>query len=134
MKTVLTQERERERVERERIRQEREEHMDVDGQPQEQTADEDLPTCMDALIHAYCAEFLTSSVDSSIEAPPSLLPPGRYCDITGLEVRCLAASLEIQLDLSRLFAYMSHNLTSNLRALILILPPAFDFMTRVSTS
>ncbi|KAK7689430.1 hypothetical protein QCA50_007222 [Cerrena zonata] len=67
LKTVLTQERERERAERERIRQEREENMDVDGQPQEQLADEDLPTY------------------SSIEAPPSVLPPGRYCDITGLE-------------------------------------------------
>ena len=26
-------------------------------------------------------------LDSSIEAPPSILPQKRYCDITGLEVR-----------------------------------------------
>ncbi|KAI9567901.1 hypothetical protein HD554DRAFT_2205279 [Boletus coccyginus] len=61
LKNVLGQERERERAERERRRLAREEQdmaMDVD--------EEDVPTY------------------TSIEAPPSLLPPRHYCDITGL--------------------------------------------------
>lgn len=29
--------------------------------------------------------FTHQSIDTSVEAPPSLLPPGHYCDITGLE-------------------------------------------------
>ena len=39
-----------------------------------------------------CVDFLLSSIlthgttDTSIEAPPSVLPPRHYCDITGLEV------------------------------------------------
>lgn len=84
LKTVLTQERERERAERERRRLEKEEQerkaddaMDVDttnNANEEKTStshsvvlDEDIPTY------------------TSIEAPPSLLPPRHYCDITGLE-------------------------------------------------
>ncbi|GJE92336.1 hypothetical protein PsYK624_084900 [Phanerochaete sordida] len=68
LKAVLTQERERERVERERRRQEREEKMDVDGSgAAEDEQEEELPTY------------------SSIEAPPSVLPQRKYCDITGLE-------------------------------------------------
>ncbi|KAJ7318166.1 hypothetical protein DFH08DRAFT_892895 [Mycena albidolilacea] len=62
LKAVLTQEREREKAERERRRLERiEGGMDVDGE------EEEIPTY------------------TSIEAPPSLLPPRHYCDITGLE-------------------------------------------------
>jgi len=41
--------------------------MDVDGAEKEYLPDEDMPTY------------------SSIEAPPSVLPQRRYCDITGLE-------------------------------------------------
>ncbi|KAI0764722.1 hypothetical protein C8Q74DRAFT_1370642 [Fomes fomentarius] len=68
LKAVLTQEREREKNERERRRVEKEYNMDVDGQPsQEDPQEEDLPTY------------------ASIEAPPSVLPQRRYCDITGLE-------------------------------------------------
>ncbi|KAJ3001791.1 hypothetical protein NUW54_g6210 [Trametes sanguinea] len=69
LKAVLTQERERERTERERRRQEREENMDVDGEKkaEDMPLDEDMPTY------------------ASIEAPPSVLPQRRYCDITGLE-------------------------------------------------
>ncbi|PCH37114.1 hypothetical protein WOLCODRAFT_134465 [Wolfiporia cocos MD-104 SS10] len=67
LKAVLAQERERERQERERRRQEKEESMDVDGEQREPTPEEEMPTY------------------SSIEAPPSVLPPRRYCDITGLE-------------------------------------------------
>ncbi len=29
----------------------------------------------------------TMHADSSIEAPPSIMPPQHYCDITGLEAR-----------------------------------------------
>ncbi|RPD65178.1 hypothetical protein L226DRAFT_249506 [Lentinus tigrinus ALCF2SS1-7] len=68
LKAVLTQEREREKNEREKKRQEKDASMDVDGQQaQEDLLVEDLPTY------------------ASIEAPPSVLPQRRYCDITGLE-------------------------------------------------
>lgn len=45
MKTVLTQERERERLEREKRRHEREEKMDVDGENADTVPEEELPTC-----------------------------------------------------------------------------------------
>lgn len=49
MKTVLTQEREREKQDRERRRLEKEEVMDVDGVPPPASSDapyeEDTPTC-----------------------------------------------------------------------------------------
>ncbi|KIJ15787.1 hypothetical protein PAXINDRAFT_133026 [Paxillus involutus ATCC 200175] len=72
LKTVLGQERERERADRERRRLEREEReqaMDVDGAP--------------ALVQAEVEEDVPTY--TSIEAPPSLLPPRHYCDITGLD-------------------------------------------------
>jgi len=70
LKNVLGQEREREKQEREKRRLEKEQEMDIDG-PSSMSAytnfEEDNPTY------------------TSIEAPPSLLPPKKYCDITGLE-------------------------------------------------
>ncbi|KAF9788042.1 hypothetical protein BJ322DRAFT_1209138 [Thelephora terrestris] len=78
LKTVLTQEREREKQDRERRRLEKEEAMDVDGVPPPGPSDipfeEDTPTY------------------TSIEAPPSLLPARKYCDITGLEARIHSAN------------------------------------------
>ncbi|KAI0258260.1 hypothetical protein BC834DRAFT_102304 [Gloeopeniophorella convolvens] len=71
LKTVLGQERERERLERERRRAEREEVMEVDG------------TVADAPANTAAEDEMTSYL--SIEAPPSVLPQRRYCDITGLE-------------------------------------------------
>ena len=44
---------------------------------------------MKGLLHVCVAKFLTVysvDADTSIEAPPSVLPQSRYCDITGLEV------------------------------------------------
>jgi len=68
LKTVLTQERERERTEREKRRAEKEDGMDVDGEARPTAEEEEeAPTY------------------TSIEAPPSILPQKRYCDITGLE-------------------------------------------------
>ncbi|KAN0138646.1 hypothetical protein V8E53_003634 [Lactarius tabidus] len=68
LKTVLGQERERERLEREKRRKEREEAMEVDGPTSASPiAEDDIPSYL------------------SIEAPPSVLPQRRYCDITGLE-------------------------------------------------
>ncbi|GBE84536.1 Chromatin-remodeling complex subunit ies6 [Sparassis crispa] len=67
LKILLAQERERDRLDRERRRQEKEDNMDVDGEPSNATLEEDIPTY------------------ASIEAPPSVLPQRRYCDITGLE-------------------------------------------------
>ncbi|KAL0959131.1 hypothetical protein HGRIS_014423 [Hohenbuehelia grisea] len=82
LKTVLGQERERERAERERKRVEREEkaeqadEMDVDGE-ESSPAKADKPMTLDG------EEDLPTY--ASIEAPPSFLPPRHYCDITGLE-------------------------------------------------
>ncbi|KAH9958668.1 hypothetical protein BGW80DRAFT_1373374, partial [Lactifluus volemus] len=68
LKTVLGQERERERLEREKRRLEREEAMEVDGTATTgAVVEDDVPSYL------------------SIEAPPSVLPQRRYCDITGLE-------------------------------------------------
>ncbi|TFK69243.1 hypothetical protein BDN72DRAFT_840731 [Pluteus cervinus] len=74
LKNVLSQERERERSEREKRRLEKmdaekgEDEMDVDDNSNGASkVDEDIPTY------------------SSIEAPPSVLPQKKYCDITGLE-------------------------------------------------
>lgn len=71
------------------------EAMDIDGQEGE-TKKEESPVEEDALI---CCESLSPLLisseyignlmhlpDSTIEAPPSLIPATRYCDITGLEV------------------------------------------------
>ncbi|KXN85891.1 Chromatin-remodeling complex subunit ies6, partial [Leucoagaricus sp. SymC.cos] len=78
LKTILGQERERERADREKRRQEKAkaeaqgpDKMEVYGEPTKSVAseqDEEVPTYI------------------SIEAPPSILPQKRYCDITGLEV------------------------------------------------
>lgn len=85
MKAVLGQERERERLEREKRRAAREEAMEVDGAA---VAGDDMPSC------GWPVAFVLTSglaedcgIDLSIEAPPSVLPQRRYCDITGLEVR-----------------------------------------------
>ncbi|KAF7800152.1 hypothetical protein EIP86_011398 [Pleurotus ostreatoroseus] len=80
LKTVLTQERERERVERERRRQEREERMDVDGEaPGEDKGVREGEVASDGVNEEDLPTY------SSIEAPPSVLPQRKYCDITGLE-------------------------------------------------
>jgi hypothetical protein len=58
--------------------------MEVDGAP---VAGDDIPSC------GWRSFLLTRGLvkyrflDLSIEAPPSVLPQRRYCDITGLEVR-----------------------------------------------
>lgn len=61
--------------------------MDVDGAEQTHLPDEDMPTCASHITRLY-SQLLTMCLclDSSIEAPPSVLPQRRYCDITGLEV------------------------------------------------
>ncbi|KAI6044585.1 hypothetical protein EDC04DRAFT_2889653 [Pisolithus marmoratus] len=113
LKTVLTQERERERAERDRRRQEKEEQermaddaMDVDttdnpnkeknsvsSSSRSAALDEDVPTCEYTVTRNLSRIFVGADIrngsvllaDTSIEAPPSLLPPRHYCDITGLE-------------------------------------------------
>jgi len=67
--------------------------MDVDGVPPSGSSDipfeEDTPTCKSS----YMCEisYADDVTDTSIEAPPSLLPARKYCDITGLEARILSA-------------------------------------------
>jgi INO80 complex subunit C len=87
LKTVLSQERERDRLDREKRRAER---MDVDGNGG--VEEEDIPTCeeLGLLSHFFNRCFLS---DLSIEAPPSVLPQRHYCDITGLEVGSLPSLL-----------------------------------------
>ena len=46
--------------------------------------EEDVPMCECVLM--FHQSFILFLADTSIEAPPSLLPPRHYCDITGLEV------------------------------------------------
>jgi INO80 complex subunit C len=96
LKTVLTQEREREKQDRERRRLEREEAMDVDGVlppgPSNAPFEEDTPTCKPVCLEG--PSLLSNwrcDIDTSIEAPPSLLPARKYCDITGLEARTHSA-------------------------------------------
>lgn len=96
-KTVLGQEREREKAERERRRQVKSEAgeqapqdtMNVDGETNRVKAveeDEETPTCMFRNILIRCGIIVYPITDTSIEAPPSIWPQKRYCDITGLEV------------------------------------------------
>lgn len=65
LKSVLAAEREKTKQEREK-QKEANTNMEVDGQTASYD-DEEMPTY------------------TSIEAPPSVLPQKRYCDITGLE-------------------------------------------------
>jgi hypothetical protein len=63
--------------------------MEVDGAANGETPkvedEEEVPTCM-LLAGMNSVNVLSFALDTSIEAPPSILPPKRYCDITGLEV------------------------------------------------
>lgn len=66
--------------------------MDVDGVPppgpSNSAFEEDTPTCKSSCFKRFTVVFLTGGeIDTSIEAPPSLLPARKYCDITGLEAR-----------------------------------------------
>ena len=47
---------------------------------------DDIPSCKHVLWHPFSKKLDGIPIDFSIEAPPSFLPPKRYCDITGLEV------------------------------------------------
>jgi len=61
--------------------------MHVDGEDvrsQTREDDEGTATCVCDIPQAKF--FITVYADTSIEAPPSVLPQSRYCDITGLEV------------------------------------------------
>ena len=75
--------------------------MDVDGAPPPGPSDvpfeEDTPTCKLSMMFIAVYELMAGA-DTSIEAPPSLLPARKYCDITGLEARihsvCVTTSVE----------------------------------------
>ncbi|KIM55352.1 hypothetical protein SCLCIDRAFT_304558 [Scleroderma citrinum Foug A] len=91
LKTVLTQERERERAEREQRRQDREvlaraadDAMDVDtSNNTDKNSSVRVGSLSSKELHVAAEEDMPTY--TSIEAPPSLLPPRHYCDITGLE-------------------------------------------------
>ena len=78
VKQLLAGDREREKAHHEQAKQ----AMQIDQTP--------------AAEHVFCDCFFTPPTqfqplihrasDSSIEAPPSILPPSKYCDITGLHV------------------------------------------------
>ncbi|RXW23550.1 hypothetical protein EST38_g2311 [Candolleomyces aberdarensis] len=87
LKTVLGQEREKDRLKREALRKSKAEKaamgmMDVDADDEEEE-----PNCTISPIHQAQAGTNPGPFgsDSSIEAPPSVWPPRHYCDITGLE-------------------------------------------------
>ncbi|KAI5119538.1 hypothetical protein M0805_008524 [Coniferiporia weirii] len=97
LRTVLLQERDRERVERERRRVEREEAeaeaiaaatvADAEGDADDSMMDVDSNG---AGASAEAPKKVLGDEEdvptyTSIEAPPSILPQKRYCDITGLE-------------------------------------------------
>ena len=60
--------------------------MEVDGATEDDILEEDLPTCQYLPLN-FVFRLAKRHVDSSIEAPPSVLPQRKYCDITGLEAR-----------------------------------------------
>jgi len=70
LKTVLSQEREREKAEREKKRLEKAERAEIGADQDAMAVDEEEEDPV-----SY----------SSMEAPPSLMPQPHYCDITGLE-------------------------------------------------
>jgi len=96
LKTILGQEREYEKTDRERCHQARVEaeaqerfRMDVDGEgvrSQTREDDEETATCVYDFSGQVHNNDCSLDADTSIEAPPSVLPQSRYCDITGLEV------------------------------------------------
>jgi len=71
--------------------------MDVDGVPPPAPSgipyEEDTPTCESGYPRGLWLFLMlvVMGIDTSIEAPPSLLPARKYCDITGLEARILLA-------------------------------------------
>lgn len=83
MKQILTQDREREKAIREQLKAESLEAMDVDGAP---AAPLEPVFCESRVVWTSLCYLLDAMPDSSIEAPPSILPQKKYCDITGLEV------------------------------------------------
>lgn len=94
LKTVLGQERERERAERETRRIQREIEA-IDNPELLDEAFEEAPTCEcceSCSVDACCSLDL---VDTMIEAPPSVIPHKHLCDITGLEVRAKSVKRDI---------------------------------------
>lgn len=88
MKTVLGQERDREKTERDARRLRKEESMKDD--PQAGTAlVEEVPTCEWSPQACGLSSLTAHCSDTTIEAPPSVLPHLHLCDITGLEVSSL---------------------------------------------
>jgi hypothetical protein len=99
LKNVLAQEREREKQEREKRRLEKEQEMNVDSVPSTPAYtgfEEDTPTCASYVDFVSLIIIIILS-DTSIEAPPSLLPPKKYCDITGLEVSIICVGIVFDL-------------------------------------
>lgn len=85
LKAIIGQERERERVERDARRLAKEELMKMNPTAASEIPDE-VPSCMFCTLNK--AKFLSRiAIDTTIEAPPSVLPHRHLCDITGLEVR-----------------------------------------------
>ena len=86
LKTVLGQEREREKTEREARRIQREKEAIWNPRLLNEVVEE-APTCECCklyFIDVCCSLYIA---DTMIEAPPSVIPHKHLCDITGLEVR-----------------------------------------------
>ncbi|KAF9042155.1 hypothetical protein BJ165DRAFT_1485924 [Panaeolus papilionaceus] len=83
LKTVLGQERERERAEREARRLEREEKARQETENSEEKTENEMN--IDFLAVANTEADEEAPTYTTIEAPPSVLPHRHLCDITGLE-------------------------------------------------
>jgi len=68
VKQILAADKEREKFYRDQAKQEAQNAMDVDGEPAKPTTP--------ALDYVFY---------STVEAPPSMIPQKKYCDITGLD-------------------------------------------------
>jgi INO80 complex subunit C len=77
-KQVLGAEREREKLGREKAKSQ---GMDVDW-----TEDPEAGAC-ESFSRGHSSNLLMAPTVTSVDAPPSVVPQKRYCDITGLEVR-----------------------------------------------
>lgn len=93
LKQVLVLERERvDKLQRER--RETVERLRAEGQTVPSALCTEIVSCtsqyaaVDARRMPIADLTANNTVASSVEAPPSIIPPKKYCDVTGLEVRC----------------------------------------------
>lgn len=84
---MLQAERDRELAEIVKLKAKKSDAMEVDGEESKPKDDDIGFICCKIPRKALVDLFrLTVSLDSTLEAPPSLIPAKKYCDVTGLDV------------------------------------------------